>query len=439
METRGAGAPVGGPPAYGAPVKQILLFGAASVAILAAAITYGLREPAREEAVAIAPAALQGATQPAKPQAVKTEPGKTEPGMTGSAPAASPVAAPAAPRVAPAAPAAVAPAPIAPQFDVVRVMPGGDAVIAGRAAPGAVVTVLDGNRLLGEVTADRRGEWVLLPSGPLSPGSRELSLTARSGAESVPAERVVVLVVPEAKRDIAGRPTGQSGETLAGETLAGETQAGGALAVAVPREGPGGSTVLQAPAPKADPSRAEPPRVESVKAEPVAPGGASTTRGLPPLPPLPPGGVSVETMDYDSAGRVAMGGRAQPGSAVQLYLDNTLVGRAATDPNGHWRLSPERSIDPGVYALRADQVATTGKVTARVELPVQVSEMPKDLPDGLSLVVQPGNSLWRIARRTYGDGLRYTTIYEANRGQIRDPDLIYPGQIFSLPAANSGG
>ena len=78
-------------------------------------------------------------------------------------------------------------------------------------------------------------------------------------------------------------------------------------------------------------------------------------------------------------------------------------------------------------------------MTARVELPVQVSELPKELPDGQSLVVQPGNSLWRIARRTYGDGLRFTTIYEANRSQIRDPDLIYPGQIFTLPVAAKGG
>ncbi len=354
---------------------------------MAAALTYGLREPVREDAVAIAPTAMQGATQPANPPAAKS-----------LAPAEAPAAAPA--------------KPVVPQFDVVRVMPGGEAVIAGRAAPGAAVTVFDGNRPLGEVTADRRGEWVLLPANPLSPGSRELSLTARLGAESVPAERVVVLVVPDAQRDVAGRPTGQPGE---------------ALAVAVPREGAGVSTVLQAP----PPSSPEPARVEPVKADPVAPGGSSS-RGL---PPLPPGGVSVETMDYDSAGRVAMGGRAQPGSAVQLYLDNILVGRAATDPDGHWRLSPERSIDPGVYALRADQVATSGKVTARVELPVQVSEMPKDLPNGQSLVVQPGNSLWRIARRTYGEGLRYTTIYEANRGQIRDPDMIYPGQIFALPAA----
>ncbi|TXM96069.1 LysM peptidoglycan-binding domain-containing protein, partial [Methylobacterium sp. WL103] len=44
-----------------------------------------------------------------------------------------------------------------------------------------------------------------------------------------------------------------------------------------------------------------------------------------------------------------------------------------------------------------------------------------------------GDSLWQISRRTYGAGDRYTVIYDANQQQIRNPDLIYPGQIFVLP------
>jgi nucleoid-associated protein YgaU len=48
-------------------------------------------------------------------------------------------------------------------------------------------------------------------------------------------------------------------------------------------------------------------------------------------------------------------------------------------------------------------------------------------------IIRRGDNLWTIARRVYGEGLKYTTIYEANTGQIRDPDRIYPGQVFSLP------
>ena len=48
-------------------------------------------------------------------------------------------------------------------------------------------------------------------------------------------------------------------------------------------------------------------------------------------------------------------------------------------------------------------------------------------------MVQPGNNLWNISRVLYGRGIRYTVIYQANRDQIRDPDLIYPGQVFKAP------
>jgi nucleoid-associated protein YgaU len=52
---------------------------------------------------------------------------------------------------------------------------------------------------------------------------------------------------------------------------------------------------------------------------------------------------------------------------------------------------------------------------------------------GELIVVESGRSLWRIARKTYGAGLRYTIIYEANKDQIKNPDMIFPGQVFSLP------
>jgi nucleoid-associated protein YgaU len=48
-------------------------------------------------------------------------------------------------------------------------------------------------------------------------------------------------------------------------------------------------------------------------------------------------------------------------------------------------------------------------------------------------IVQRGNNLWLIARQRYGEGFHYTAIYSANRGQIRDPNRIYPGQTFKLP------
>ena len=50
--------------------------------------------------------------------------------------------------------------------------------------------------------------------------------------------------------------------------------------------------------------------------------------------------------------------------------------------------------------------------------------------------VKSGDSLWKIAKKFYGDGSKYTLIYNANRGTIGgNPNLIYPGQVFTIPAA----
>lgn len=358
-----------------------------------------------------APTTIPSAARaPAEPKPIQVTAAKPDAKPTTSATAPATAAPPSqASSSAPAAPP-VPSGPPAPSFDVVRVAPDGAAVIAGRAEPGSAVTVQDGTKPLGSVKADGRGEWVLLPDQPLPPGTRELNLTeSRKDGTPVPSEKTVVVVIPD--------PTPPAPPAQPSAPLVTPTPPAIPLAVAVPREpsppgqAMGGSSVLQAP--------------------PVAASSAA---------PLPPGGVSVETMDYDPAGRVALGGRAQPGASVQLYLDNILVGRAHSDPQGRWRLSPEKLIDPGIYTLRADQVSEAGKVTSRVELPVQVSAVPVELRatlmEGRSVVVQPGNSLWRIARRTLGDGLLYTTIYQANREHIRDPDMIYPGQIFAVPATN---
>ena len=270
-------------------------------------------------------------------------------------------------------------------FDVVRINPKGDTVIAGRALPGATVIILDGGNPIGEVVADNRGEWVFVPPKPLLPGSRELGLEMRqAGKPAVISESVVVLVVPERDRDVAGRES------------ADQTQA---LALRVPRDGRGASIVLQKPS------------------------GATA------------GQISIDAVDYDRAGNVTVSGATAPNAQVNLYLNNRFVGHARADRDGRWKIQPEGAIATGTYKLRADKVGPGGKVVARVEIPFSRAEPQMAMKPGTTVVVQPGNSLWRMARRTYGDGLQFTLIYEANKDQIVDPDLIFPGQVFQLPVS----
>ena len=56
-----------------------------------------------------------------------------------------------------------------------------------------------------------------------------------------------------------------------------------------------------------------------------------------------------------------------------------------------------------------------------------------------AVIIRRGDSLWRISRRVYGRGVRYSTIYLANQEQIRDPDRIWPGQVFRVPDKTSEG
>ncbi|MDX8322923.1 LysM peptidoglycan-binding domain-containing protein [Rhizobium rhizogenes] len=63
----------------------------------------------------------------------------------------------------------------------------------------------------------------------------------------------------------------------------------------------------------------------------------------------------------------------------------------------------------------------------------QTFEQPPLAESQNSVIIRRGDTLWQISRRVYGQGVRYTTIYLANEDQIKNPDLIEPGQIFGVP------
>lgn len=56
-------------------------------------------------------------------------------------------------------------------------------------------------------------------------------------------------------------------------------------------------------------------------------------------------------------------------------------------------------------------------------------------PSAQSYTVVKGDCLWNIAKKYYGNGSKYTEIYNANQDKIKNPNLIYPGQVLTIPAA----
>jgi hypothetical protein len=149
--------------------------------------------------------------------------------------------------------------------------------------------------------------------------------------------------------------------------------------------------------------------------------------------------VTLDAVSYDSTGAVQVSGRGAPGAFARIYADDAALADVAIDARGGWTATLAQLTRPGNYTLRIDELSAAGAVTSRVESPF-LREDPVDaaaLSD--QIVVQPGANLWSIAQARYGEGVRYTLIYEANRARIRDPDLIYPGQLFDLPSGAQGG
>jgi nucleoid-associated protein YgaU len=294
-----------------------------------------------------------------------------------------------------------------PTFDIVRVERSGRAVIAGRAEPGAEVEVRSSGRVIERVRAGRRGEWVATPVVPLQEGDQELTLAALSADRTViESEQVVVVAAPEplppqpTQVAPAEGPPPQPAEVVEAPAPAPP------LAVLLPRSGRGTGRILQAPG-----------RISS------------------------DGQLALMMVDYDETGLTHLSGEAQPGAPVRIYVDDEPAGSAVVKPSGQWSAVLDRSLGPGDYTLRLDQLDASGAPVARLETPFTRVGKPPIAGDVAVdyVIVQPGNSLWRISRRLFGDGFRYVFIYEANKGQIRDPDLIYPGQVFEVPVASQSG
>lgn len=334
-----------------------------------------------------------------------------------------------------------------PSFDIVRVDPEGNAVIAGRARPNAEVTILDGEREIGKVTSDERGEWVFLPDQQL--GAGQFALTLRQDGEPATAEsdEAVVLVVPEAGKDIAGRPSSEPGQPLAMVLPRDEAASATARVLQAPTAGPDGSASAapsdQDSAAGQDTAAASGSASDhgngSAGASGQAAGAGETTETAEAGDAAETGetaAVSVDVIEYDDKGEVVFGGRTEPNAEVEVFIDNQPAGTATADAEGRWQVNPKDPVAPGNYNLRVDKVDEGGAVKARVAFPFVRAAPLKGLPNDRLVVIQPGNNLWVIATRVYGEGMRYVQIHDANRDQIQNPDLIYPGQVFGLPTVN---
>ncbi|WP_291862940.1 LysM peptidoglycan-binding domain-containing protein [Bradyrhizobium sp.] len=303
-------------------------------------------------------------------------------------------------------------------FDVARIEPTGEAVIAGRATPGATVELLRNGEVHDRAVADQSGQFVMVPPR-LPSGTYDLTLRSRrpDGTLTMSKQSVAVAIEPgQTDRPVVALVT------------------------------PGKPTVV----------------LSQAVSKPTA------------------GVVVVEAVETEPGGKLHVSGQARPGGAVRLYLNDSFVASVTAGADGRFAVTIKEGVKPGSYRVRLDEVeSNSGVVRARAEVPFNIPDsvvtasVPAQatasrrpdianaakqpqlaaadatvLPSGgppstvvvpkiVTTTVSRGDSLWRLSRDTYGAGTRYAIIYQANREQIRNPNMIYPGQIFVLPAQDA--
>jgi nucleoid-associated protein YgaU len=303
-----------------------------------------------------------------------------------------------------------------PAFDIVNVAPSGEAVIAGRAAPNEKVELRDAGKTVAEATADASGQFVIIPPA-LTLGDHSLSLAADTdkGQPAVSSPVAISVPAPEVKTGVA----------------AGPPEASPAVAAAIPAN------------PKTEPS-------------------ALGMRTLATPAPVRGARVVIQSVEADAPDGLVAKGSAQPNTTLRLYLNQADLAEAKTQSDGRWSLTIKGGMSPGGYLIQADEI-NPGRATvvASANTPFEYPDMPAapalqaaaapasaepssapSLADPVIASVQTkrvatGHTLWALSQSYYGDPTRYPAIVDANRAQIRNPNLIYPGEVFVVPKSDS--
>ncbi len=428
------------------------------------------------------PPPAEQSANPAKsapPQNVATTPPAAKPAPA-PAPSAAPTPAPATP------PKGAKTSPVVPQFDTVRVEPSGDTVVAGHGAPKAKIDLLNADAVLGAADADLGGDFVIVPH-PLAPGTYVLALRSTLGQQPpVRSQQTITVNVPEKGQKglvVALTEPGKPSKILRDPTADADTTP--------PSPAPAATPPAPQPAPHAAATEAEPaPAVTPPSPTPgvkltVVIKTAEVDRGSFYAAGLAPPGTHVRLYLNDSA-LADVTANAQGEWSLTIRKGMTpghyVVRADALDAKGKVVARAEVPFDVPVAVAAADQPSAPpapkpapGKSTsAPAPKPADAGSAPpphvgsaENNPSGAgeanpkpaeentakptsadtqtadsshavvaeisTAKVVEGDSLWRISRKTLGEGIRYTLIYKANEKQIRDPDLIYPGQIFVVP------
>jgi hypothetical protein len=382
------------------------------------------------------------------------------------------------------------PAPVsAPVIDTWRVTADGEAVVSGSAAPGATVDVVVNEVTVASGEATASGDFAILFSLPANPNPSLMWLSMTlPGQPAVASAGLVAL----------GPIEGPKAEVAATETTSADTEVAAVEEPAAPPAlllSDEGAVVLQDPTVAETPAEPAAGPAVSVMIDTISytPDGEVQVGGrgaggsslrlyldnaekltlqisdagtwLATLPDTPPGIYTLRADQLDATGKVISrfetpfkretlqalaavagaetsapaaqdAGAASPEVPAQPAAADETATAAATDVATPQPTTPaEPAAEPADEATAPAEVASA-EPAAAPEAPAAPQVDPvATAPAPVTVTVQPGFTLWGIAQDRYGDGVFYVQVFEANRDKIKNPDLIYPGQVFSMPTS----
>ncbi len=304
------------------------------------------------------------------------------------------------------------------EVDIVRIEPAGSTIVAGTAEPGSEVEVVIDDKLVGSAKSDSLGNFVVM--GEIKESDEPQTLKIRSRKDKELRENILDTGgVKKAGSENQLESVKQEEGYLADGGLLGKNQwiFSDDIFVVLPIT-ENNSVILQE---------------KNLDLPTIIQSSSDEIKIVQNAPSSYVNKVTLDTISYSDLGEAVLAGRAKPEFKIFVYINNKLFGTGGAGSSGGWTVELTGLL-PGVYTLRIDEVDGQGSVKSRIETPFkrESTEILTNMISG-AITVQPGNSLWRIARRIFGRGIRYIEIFEKNSHLIKDPDLIYPGQVFSIP------
>jgi nucleoid-associated protein YgaU len=393
------------------------------------------------------------------------------------------------------APAPATPPPAGPSVRVEAVeIDGRKIFVAGAADPGRTVRGYANEILLGDAKASPDGRYLIeaerdLPVGDyiirvdaLEPDGVKVAARAAVPFEREPGETIAA-VAPVAPEPVAPAapatqpPAVEAPAVTAPATSAKGTDTGGGAPAAETPAAAEAPATAQAPAaaeaPAAQPPAEAPAAVaETPAAQPAtdAPAAAGASGAAPRSTQLPaaetatppaaeqpaataeaPVTPAPNQPAASAAGTPAAGQPASPAATAEAPAASepatqpppAVAETPAAEPQSPVTSDAPAASEPAPPAEPETDIAAAPEPESELPAPpaAGVAEVlaPKLQSAGGAVIIRRGDSLWRISRRVYGRGVRYSTIYLANQTQIEDPDRIWPGQVFKVPEKSDDG